>query len=208
MFALFFQASLLIKLVLLTLVGLSVVSWGIILYKGLQLQGATRESRGVLEAFQACHGSGEVTVLLNAAKEWRASPFANLVKAVAAAPARGSRDAVNRALKVSQAQEVDRLESYLIFLATTGSVAPFIGLLGTVWGIMDAFQSIGSAGSASLAVVAPAIAEALVATAAGLAAAIPAVMSYNFFVNWTRRLTAALEEFADGLRGLVLGKLA
>ena len=207
MFALFFQASLLIKLVLFTLVVLSVVSWGIILYKCLQLQGATQESRGVLEAFHAC-SSGEVTVLLNASKEWRASPFANLVKAVAAAPVRGSRDAVGRALKSCQAQEVDRLESYLIFLATTGSVAPFIGLLGTVWGIMNAFQGIGSAGSASLAVVAPAIAEALVATAAGLAAAIPAVMAYNFFVNWTRRITTALEEFADGLRGLVLGKPA
>jgi biopolymer transport protein TolQ len=207
MFALFFQAGLVIKLVLLTLIGLSVVSWGIILYKYLQLRGAAQESRGVLEAFQAC-GSGEVTTLLTAAKDWRASPFANLVKAAAASPARGSREAVSRAIANSQAQEVEQIESYLIFLATTGSVAPFIGLFGTVWGIMNAFQGIGSAGSASLAVVAPAIAEALVATAAGLAAAIPAVMAYNFFVNWSRKLTGALDEFADGLRGLVGGRAA
>ena len=92
------------------------------------------------------------------------------------------------------AQEREELESYLIVLATTGSTAPFIGLLGTVWGIMDAFRGIGAAGSASLAVVAPAIAEALVTTAAGLAAAIPAVIAYNVFVNRLGKLSGAKAE--------------
>lgn len=87
----------------------------------------------------------------------------------------------------------EALEAYLPFLATTGTSAPFIGLLGTVWGIMDAFRGIGASGSASLAVVSPAIAEALIATAAGLMAAIPAVMAYNAFLHWSGRLAVQLD---------------
>ena len=100
------------------------------------------------------------------------------------------------------------MHSHLIILATTGSTAPFIGLLGTVWGIMDAFRGIGAAGSASLAVVSPAIAEALIATAAGLAVAIPAVMAYNFYVNWVGRMTVELDHVSEELQGLFTKKAA
>ena len=99
---------------------------------------------------------------------------------------------VNRVMRRISSSEISRMERYLPFLATTASAAPFIGLFGTVWGVMESFRGIGSQGSASLAVVAPGISEALIATAAGLGVAIPAVMAYNFFVNkvkdWARKI--------------------
>jgi len=104
-------------------------------------------------------------------------------------------DATSRALRRAGSSEVARMERYLPFLATVASSAPFIGLFGTVWGIMTAFQNIGQQGSANLAVVAPGISEALVATAAGLGAAIPAVMGYNFFVNRTKHWAMEMEGF-------------
>lgn len=100
------------------------------------------------------------------------------------------------------------MESYLTFLATTGSVTPFVGLLGTVWGVMNAFLSMGLRGSATLAVVAPGIAEALIATVAGLGAAIPAVVAYNYFLGKVRgkenELTKFISEFCDRLSGGLL----
>ena len=108
-------------------------------------------------------------------------------------------------MRRSEIREIEALQSHLTFLATIGSTAPFIGLLGTVWGIMNAFRGIGATGSASLAVVAPGIAEALITTAAGLAAAIPAVMAYNAYVNWVRRMNAEIEEFTEQIPEL-LGK--
>src|SRR5207249_10785628 len=102
---------------------------------------------------------------------------------------------LNRALRRAAALEVALLERYLPFLATTASAAPFIGLFGTVWGIMSAFHGIGAQGSASLAVVAPGISEALIATAAGLAAAIPAVIGYNYFVNRVRHWATEMDGF-------------
>jgi biopolymer transport protein TolQ len=95
------------------------------------------------------------------------------------------------------------LESALGFLATTGSVSPFIGLFGTVWGIMDTFRSIGARGSATLAVVAPGISEALIATAAGLAAAIPAVVFYNYFQNSIRGIAMEMDGFASELLNIL-----
>src|SRR5438093_411401 len=108
-------------------------------------------------------------------------------------------EAVNRALRRAAALEVARLEHYLPFLATTASATPFIGLFGTVWGIMAAFHGIGAQGSASLAVVAPGISEALVATAAGLGAAIPAVVGYNYFVNRVKHWAVEMEGFTMDL---------
>ena len=104
-------------------------------------------------------------------------------------------EAVHRALRRAAGLEVAALERYLPFLATTASAAPFIGLFGTVWGVMTAFHGIGTQGSASLAVVAPGISEALVATAAGLGAAIPAVMGYNYFVNRVRHWATEMDGF-------------
>lgn len=111
-------------------------------------------------------------------------------------------DSLNRTLRYASLGEIAHLERYLIFLATTGSVTPFIGLFGTVWGIMDAFAAIGSAGSANLGAVAPGIAEALVNTAAGLAAAIPAVIAYNYFLNRVKAFATKMDLFALEFLGL------
>ncbi len=99
--------------------------------------------------------------------------------------------------------EMTKLESALGFLATTGSASPFIGLFGTVWGIMDTFKGIGARGTATLAVVAPGISEALIATAAGLAAAIPAVIFYNYFLNQSKNMVQEMENFASELLNIV-----
>src|SRR5205085_6883505 len=104
-------------------------------------------------------------------------------------------DAVDRAMRRASAMEIARLERYLPFLATTASATPFIGLFGTVWGIMASFHGISQQGSANLAVVAPGISEALIATATGLAAAIPAVIGYNFFLNRVRHWATEMDGF-------------
>jgi biopolymer transport protein TolQ len=104
--------------------------------------------------------------------------------------------ALQRALDKAESQEISRFEKGLSFLATTGSTSPFIGLFGTVWGIMDAFRAIGIKGSASIGGVAPGISEALIATAAGLAAAIPAVIGYNHFNNKINIIASEMDEFS------------
>lgn len=115
----------------------------------------------------------------------------------------GDIEHVNRALRRTMISEVMRLEKYLPFLATAASTAPFIGLFGTVWGIMDAFRSIGVLKTASLPVVAPGIAEALITTAAGLATAIPAVIFYNHYLHQVKILSSELEEFSSDFLNLI-----
>jgi biopolymer transport protein TolQ len=115
----------------------------------------------------------------------------------------GGIDNIARALRRATTSEITRLERYLTFLATAGSTAPFIGLFGTVWGIMTAFKGIGETGSASLSVVAPGIAEALIATAIGLVAAIPAVMGYNHFQNRIKVLIAEMDNFPTEFLNIV-----
>ena len=112
-------------------------------------------------------------------------------------------DNLKRALRKAEAKQVVNLGKYLSFLATTGSATPFIGLFGTVWGIMSSFQDIGMRGSASLAVVAPGISEALVATAAGLAVAIPAVIFYNYYSNILSNLENEMQGFSADFMNLV-----
>jgi biopolymer transport protein TolQ len=112
-------------------------------------------------------------------------------------------DNVERALNRACSSEATRLESTLNFLATTGSASPFIGLFGTVWGIMDTFRGIGTRGSATLAVVAPGISEALIATAAGLAAAIPAVIFYNYFLNVVKDMSMEMDNFASEILNII-----
>ena len=112
-------------------------------------------------------------------------------------------DNVERALNRACSSETTKLESALGFLATTGSASPFIGLFGTVWGIMNAFRGIGIKGSATLAVVAPGISEALIATAAGLAAAIPAVIFYNYYLREIRTITSEMDNFASEFLNIV-----
>ena len=105
-------------------------------------------------------------------------------------------DTLSRAMRRAVGSEIERMERYLPFLATTASSAPFIGLFGTVWGIMQSFRAIGQSGSTSIAAVAPGISEALVNTAAGLAAAIPAMIFYNYFMGKVRDQRAGMEDFA------------
>jgi biopolymer transport protein TolQ len=112
-------------------------------------------------------------------------------------------DNVERALNRARDSESTKLESALGFLATTGSASPFIGLFGTVWGIMDTFKGIGARGSATLAVVAPGISEALIATAAGLAAAIPAVIFYNYYLNRIKSMTQEMDNFSSELLNII-----
>jgi biopolymer transport protein TolQ len=115
----------------------------------------------------------------------------------------GGIDNIARSLRRATTSEITRLEKYLTFLATTGATAPFIGLFGTVWGIMSAFKKIGESGSASLSVVAPGIAEALIATAIGLVAAIPAVMGYNHFQHKIKVLISEMDSFSTEFLNIV-----
>jgi biopolymer transport protein TolQ len=142
--------------------------------------------------------------LYSSAKKFELSPLARLFKSVYSEKTHTDKQELRRVLKRYGALESARLERFLHFLATTGSTTPFIGLFGTVWGIMNAFTGIGAAGSASLAVVAPGIAEALVTTAMGLAAAIPAVIAYNYYLSRVNRMIMTMEDFSEELVDYIL----
>ena len=213
--SLIWQASWLVQLVLLLLVLMSVVSWAIILVKWRELRRAEQDSEAFLEVYQ--EGSLEAAYAL--ARDLDRSPLAALFLAgygelnrMARLSDGGlgetQRKALVRQIGWSASREGLRLERGLSFLATTGSAAPFIGLFGTVIGIIDAFQGIARTGSASLAVVAPGIAEALIATAVGLLAAIPATIFYNYFVGELRGLSAATDLFAADCEGDLLKQAA
>ncbi len=207
-----------VKLVLLILVYFSLMSWAIIFYKASVIQRAIKESDRFLTFFWAKKRFDLVGQGIN---DFSNSPIANLfregyhemlqLKKKSVDPAdpgdfslqMDTTEMVGRALRRATTQETQRLEKYLTFLATTGSTAPFIGLFGTVWGIMGAFHGIGTTGSASLAVVAPGISEALIATAIGLAAAIPAVMGYNHFLNKVNILIGEMDNFSQELLNIV-----
>jgi biopolymer transport protein TolQ len=201
--SLIWQASWVVQLVLLLLIAMSVFSWAIILVKWRELRRAGQDSEAFLEVYQ----EGSFDAAYQVARELDRSPLATVFLSAYGELNRMSRlaeggltemqaKALTRAIEWTASREELRLERGLSFLATTGSAAPFIGLFGTVVGIIGAFQSIGRAGSASLAVVAPGIAEALIATAIGLLAAIPATIFYNYFVGELRGITASIELFA------------
>ncbi|HEY5674180.1 MAG TPA: protein TolQ [Malonomonas sp.] len=218
MFELVLQAGPVVKLVLLILVYFSLVSWAIIFYKATVVQKAIKESDRFLDFFWE---KKRFDLIGQGIKDYSNSPLATLFREgyhemlqVKKKPVDSldggdfsskmdTTEIVGRALRRATTQETHRLEKYLTFLATTGSTAPFIGLFGTVWGIMDAFHGIGQTGSASLAVVAPGISEALIATAIGLAAAIPAVMGYNHFLNKVNVLIGEMDNFSQELLNIV-----
>ena len=203
------------KFVLAILLIFSAISWGVILYKIWQYNRSARQSATFLEVFRKSSKFSEVAAVC---RTLSASPLVGLFQSgyaelnsqlrtgapsesrtPAAAPGRPtlkSLDAVDRALLRASTVEMTKLERRVPFLATTASITPFIGLFGTVWGIIVAFQRIGAAGSSSLAVVAPGIAEALIATAAGLFAAIPAVYFYNHFINQLKHFGAEMDDFS------------
>ncbi len=202
--ALFLRAHLFVQAVIVVLVLFSVWSWAIILEKSRSMVRTRRTALAFEDAFwsgAALDGLYErigdaptspmERVFVAGMREWNRS-FGD-----GGDPLTGSSFRIERALDVAVARELDLLQERLGVLATVGSVSPFVGLFGTVWGIKNSFESIALSQNTNLAVVAPGIAEALVATALGLLAAIPAVVAYNRFTGEATRLGARLENFAD-----------
>ena len=212
-FELVARSSPISKLVLLVLILFSVTSWGIILFKLWALNRAERQSTAFLDVFRRSAKFSEVQAVCKNLSE---SPLVGIFQAgyaelntqlrqgvptqtgatVAARVTLKSLPALDRALLRAAGVEVNKLESRVSFLATTASITPYIGLFGTVWGIMAAFQGIGQTGSTNLAVVAPGIADALIATAAGLFAAIPAVYFYNHLPSRVKLLASEMDDFS------------
>jgi biopolymer transport protein TolQ len=199
-----------VQAVLYLLVFCSIASWGVILYKARQIRAARRVSERFIELFQE---TKNLTTIPAASQEMRPSPVAQVFRAGyqelvrltrakrQAEDAQLSTDLggvanVERAMRRAATQQLTELERALTFLATTASATPFIGLFGTVWGIMHAFLGLSATQSSTIQAVAPGIAEALIATATGLFAAIPAVVAYNSFARQIRVLSAAMDNFA------------
>jgi biopolymer transport protein TolQ len=197
------------RFVLALLLLFSLVSWAIILYKGTALHRAHSQSDTFLDVFRKSNKFSEVN---SVCPQLKSSPLVGVFQAgylevnqqvrgggtapAGARPTVRSLESLSRSLARAAGVEVTRLERRLSFLATTASVTPFIGLFGTVWGIMEAFGDIGRTGSSSLAIVAPGISEALITTAMGLLAAIPAAVFFNFFNSRVKVLSAMLDDFA------------
>ena len=210
-------ASPIVQAVLALLLLLSVVSWAIIFNKW-RLYGKTRREAA---AFSAAFWGGKDmdTVLAGIPQRYPNSPLPNIFQAgyrefmrhkrdaseskSGKITAGGGMDGIRRALDAALSRELERLARHLAFLATVGSTSPFIGLFGTVWGIMNAFQNIALTKNTSLAAVAPGIAEALVATAFGLVAAIPAVVAYNKFTADLKRMAANMEQFSSEFLNII-----
>ena len=201
--------------VLFLLISLSVVSWFIIGYKALYYARASSQSVKFLDAFWAAQ---RLDGVYQECEKLPDSPIAQMFKAgyveltkltqQKAAPGgggmhEGSIENIERSLRRAYTTEMTQLEGLIPFLATTGSAGPFVGLFGTVWGIMNSFRSIGAKGAANLSTVAPGIAEALIATAIGLVAAIPAVMAFNYFTRKVKVLSSEMESFSNDFLNIV-----
>jgi biopolymer transport protein TolQ len=199
------EANIVVQLVIIVLIFFSVFSWAIIFFKRTTLKSAFSQSEKFLRVFRQSNNLSDVN---KASRRYRGSPLASLFqsaykelaylsKSNPERPLTSERlESVNRALIKASNNEISKLEKMMSFLATTGSVTPFIGLFGTVWGIMVAFHRIGIVRSAGLDIVAPGIAEALIATAAGLFAAIPAVIAYNHYLHRIKDLITEMEDFS------------
>lgn len=215
------NAGLMVQMVLLLLLFFSITSWAIILIKYRYIRKAYRESAFFSDVFWE---SRDLAVAFKEAKELHGSPVARIFRigyvelkklsqsgtlnpSVQEAATLGGRlggtENVKRSLNRAINTEVTRMTQMIPFLATTGNTTPFIGLFGTVWGIMNSFHGIGQKGSASLAVVAPGISEALVATAAGLAVAIPAVIAFNYFMQKVKVIESELESFSADFLNII-----
>jgi len=221
------NAGFVVQFVMLLLLFFSITSWAIIIIKYRYLKRAFKQSSQFVEFFWKCR---DLSDAFSMAKKLAASPVARIFRvgyvelnkvsrlsresAKSAARPKGAKPGsinglslgtanVKRALRRATNAEMARMTQMVPFLATTGNTTPFIGLFGTVWGIMNSFHGIGLTGSASLAVVAPGISEALVATAAGLAAAIPAVIAFNHFSNRIGILETELNNFSNDFLNIV-----
>ena len=203
--SLFMQADLIVKIVLFLLLVASFWSWAVIFDKFMRLRRLSRDAESFEESFWSGGSLDDLydrigtrpldplsAVFAAAMREWRRSAAKGLT---ASSSMRASlQERIERVMQVTVGREMERLERFMPFLATVGSTSPFVGLFGTVWGIMNSFQSIAAAKNTSLAVVAPGIAESLFATALGLVAAIPAVVAFNKF--YAGRLDAFSSEFS------------
>ncbi|OQX22796.1 MAG: protein TolQ [Desulfobacteraceae bacterium IS3] len=217
------NAGLMVQLVLLLLLFFSITSWTIILVKYRYIRRAYRESAFFTDIFWE---SRDLAVAFKEAKELTGSPVARIfrigyIELKKMSQSQGNSDAegegssltlrgklggivnVERSLQRAITTEVTRMTQMIPFLATTGNTTPFIGLFGTVWGIMNSFHGIGLKGSASLAAVAPGISEALVATAAGLAVAIPAVIAFNYFMQKMKIIESELQSFSADFLNII-----
>ncbi|XQW86299.1 protein TolQ [Thalassotalea piscium] len=217
-FDLFLQASLLVKLVMLILLGFSIASWAMIFQRRKMINQATNQlqvfedkfwsgtdlSKLYSEISARSHIHGIESLFVAGFKE-----FARIRKSNISSP-QAVMDGTHRAMRVALSREVDELETHLPFMATVGSISPYIGLFGTVWGIMNSFIALGAVEQATLAMVAPGIAEALIATAMGLFAAIPAVMAFNRFSHKVEKLENSygnfMEEFSSILQRQTAGE--
>ncbi len=204
------EADPIVQLDLAILVGMSVACWAIVVMKWTRLAAAQRSSVAFVDAFWKAKRLDQI---FDSLPTWSASPVAAVFSAgyrelvKVHGQAGDPSDNVERALRRAIQVESHELRRFIVFLATTGSTAPFIGLFGTVWGILRAFLALGKPGvTATMQAVGPEIAHALVATAVGLVAAIPAVMAYNGYNRWISTLDAEMENFASDFLNLVRRK--
>jgi biopolymer transport protein TolQ len=212
MWGMFIRSSIVVKLVTVSLVFASFLVWAVVVDKWLEFRRVKRD----LQLFEDAFWSGQpLDALYDRVGQKPRSAIERIFSAGMAEWRRsydkggavlvGARDRIDRQIEVALVRETDALGERLLTLATIGSIAPFVGLFGTVWGIMTAFQQIAISQDTSLATVAPGIAEALVTTAIGLIAAVPGVMAYNAFSDRAQKLGAKLEAFADEF-GVILSR--
>ena len=215
-YGLFLQADWIVKAVMIMLLLASIWSWAIIIHKLIRLRALRAQAKQFEDAFWSGGSLEELfdrisnrpadpmaSIFVAAMREWRRSAAKGLLTNEALRES--LRDRIERVMNIALGREMDQLERYMTFLASVGSAAPFVGLFGTVWGIMNSFAAIAGSKNTSLAVVAPGIAEALFATALGLVAAIPAVLAFNKLNNDITRYSNRLEAFA-GEFGAILSR--
>jgi biopolymer transport protein TolQ len=215
---LFLQADMIVKLVLFILLAASFWSWAVIFDKFTKLRRLSREAESFEESFWSGGSLDDLydrigsrpmdpmsAVFAAAMREWRRSAAKGLTASTTMRTSLQQR--IERVMQVTVGREMERLERFMPFLATVGSTSPFVGLFGTVWGIMNSFQSIAAAKNTSLAVVAPGIAESLFATALGLVAAIPAVVAFNKFSTDFNRYAGRLDAFASEFSAILSRQL-
>lgn len=199
------EAGSFVKVILLILLGFSIIAWAVIFHKYKIFKKVDDANARFLRIFRS---GKQINDIYDRCVMIKASPLSAMMKEGyrefesfrSDRGGEGIRDALRQSimsvLEVRSTEEVSSLRRYLVFLAITSSVCPFFGLLGTVWGVMDSFIAIGVYGSANIQVVAPGVAEALITTVAGLGAAIPAVIAYNFFVSRLRRIIEVVDNFS------------
>jgi biopolymer transport protein TolQ len=202
------QTGAVAKAALLLLLAFSIISWAVILSKWRVIRRSRTQSARFMRAFRKAQRMQDVA---SVAEQFRPSPLVGVFEGaveefrrqMGMTGAVQNAAAIQRAMQVASSEEITRLERNVPWLAITGAVTPFIGLFGTVWGIIDAFHGLGTAGAATLRAVAPGVSEALITTAAGLAAAIPAVIAYNLINASIREFAARNDDFTLEMMNLV-----